>query len=127
MFQLVVAIVHVLLLDVSVSGRGGLDAHRALGKGGLGGIACWGFDPDAVWPGVGGLVGGWARLTRSSPNESDLLSDSGIWQLLNGTGINCVNVDSFAGNQVSLNFTSREIFNRWWAASQNWYPLEPGS
>ena len=30
----------------------------------------------AEWPGLGGLVGGWTSLTRSSPNESYLLSDS---------------------------------------------------
>ena len=74
-----------------------------------------------------GLVGGWARLTRSSPDESDSLSDSGIWQSLDGAGIDCVNFDSFAGKQVSSNFTSREISKHWWAVSQNWYPLEPGS
>ena len=66
-------------------------------------------------------------MTRSSPDESDSLSDSGIWQLLNGAGIDCVNFDSFAGNQVSLNLTSQDISKCWWAASQNWYPLEPGS
>ena len=33
--------------------------------------------PNAGRPGIGGLVGGWARLTKSSPNESDSLSDSG--------------------------------------------------
>ena len=74
-----------------------------------------------------GLVGGWARLTKSSPDESDSLSDSGNWQSLNGARIDCVNFNSFAGNQVSSNLTSREISKHWWAASQNWYPLEPGS
>ena len=42
-------------------------------------------------------MGGWARLTRYSPDESDLLSDSGIWWLLNGARIGCANFDSFAG------------------------------
>ena len=61
-----------------MSGKVVFDPRGALGKGGLGGLGCWGFDPDAVWPGIGGSVGGWARLTRSSPDESDSLSDSGI-------------------------------------------------
>ena len=47
---------------------------------------------------MGGIAGGWARVTRSSPDESDSLSDSGDWQLLSGAGIDCVNFDSFAGN-----------------------------
>ena len=55
------------------------------------------MNPDAGRPGLGGLVGGWARLTKSSPNESD----SGIWWLLNGARTNCVNFNSFTGNQVS--------------------------
>ena len=108
-----------------MSGRGALEPCGALGRGGLGGPCAQEPGPSADRPGVGGLVGGWARLTRSSPDESDSLSDSGIWQLLNGAGINCVDFDSFAGNQVSSNFTSREILKHWWAASQNWYPLEP--
>ena len=41
------------------------------------------MDPDAGRPWLGGLVGGWARLTKSSPNELDSLSDSGIWLSLN--------------------------------------------
>ena len=53
--------------------------------------------PDADRPGLGGLVRGWARLTRSSPDESDLLSDSGIWESLNGAGVDCVNFISFTG------------------------------
>ena len=81
-----------------MSGKGALEPRGALGKGGLGGLMLWEHGPDAVWPGVGGLVGGWARLTRSSPNESDSLSDSGIWQSLTGAGVDCVNFDSFAGN-----------------------------
>ena len=81
-----------------MSGKGALEPRGALGKGGLGDPVLWGFGPGAVWPGVGGLSGGWARLTRSSPDESDSLSDSGIWRLLNGAGINCVNFDLFTGN-----------------------------
>ena len=69
-------------------------------------------------------MGGWARFTKSSPDESDSLSDSGIWWSLSGAGIDCVNFDSFAGYRVSSNFTSQAIS---WAVSQNWYPLEPGS
>ena len=104
---------------VSVSGKGALDPHGALSKGGLGGLALWELGPDAVRPGLGGLVGGWARLTRSSPDESDLLSDSGIWWSFNDARIDSVNFNSFAGNRVSSNFTSREISEHWWAASQN--------
>ena len=61
------------------------------------------------WPGLGGLVGGWASLTRSSPSESDSMSDKEIIQLLSGTGVDRVNWVSFAGNHVSSNFTSWEI------------------
>ena len=43
-------------------------------------------------------LGGWAGFAKSSPNESDSLSDSGIWWSLNGTRIDCVDLDSFAGN-----------------------------
>ena len=65
-----------------MSGKGVLDPHGAWGgaRGGLGGPALWdGITgcPDADKPGLCGLVGGWARLTKSSPDESDLLSDSG--------------------------------------------------
>ena len=81
------------------------------------------MNPDAGRPGLGGLVGGWARLTKSSPNESD----SGIWRLLNGARTNCVDFNSFTGNQVSSNFTLWDISKHWWAVSQNWYPLDPGS
>ena len=65
----------------------------------------WGNDvgcPNADRPGPGGLVG-WASLTRSSPDESDSLSDSEMQQLLNGVRLGCASVISFAGNQVSLN------------------------
>ena len=86
---------------VSVSGKGVLEPLGAHGgeMGGFKGPALWGHvDPDAGWPGLGGLVGAWARLTRSSPDESDSLSDSGIWQSLNGARTNCVSFDSFTGN-----------------------------
>ena len=49
-------------------------------RGGLGGPDSWDCIagcPNADWPGLGGLVGGWARLTRSSPDESDSLSEFG--------------------------------------------------
>ena len=93
--------------------------------GGFGWVIIVGFDdPDADWPGLGGLIGGWAGMISSSPDSSESLFDSEIgrsfadaWSL----------VTSFAGNRVSSNFTSQEILMRWWAASQNWYPLEPGS
>ena len=49
-----------------------------LGVGGGARDTPWGKDgwnngagcPDPDWSGLGGLVGGWARLTKSSPNES---------------------------------------------------------
>ena len=86
-----------------MSGKGVLEPHGARGgeMGGLGGLALWDLcavDLDLDRPGLGGLVGGWARLTKSSPNESDSLPDSGIWQLLNGTGTDCVGFNSFAKN-----------------------------
>ena len=88
---------------VSVSGKGALEPRGACGgaMGGLGGLELWDLmfdDPNAGRPGLGGLVGGWARLTKSSPNESDSVSDSGIWQLLSGAGIDCVDFNSFTGN-----------------------------
>ena len=88
---------------VSVSGKGVLDILGACGgaMGGMRGLALWdlcGVDPDAVRPGLGDLVGGWASLTKSSPDESDLLSDSGISWLLDGAGTDCVNFNPFAGN-----------------------------
>ena len=46
--------------------------------GGFGRACVWGFCAvwlGADWPGLGGLVGGWARMTRSSPELSDSLSD----------------------------------------------------
>ena len=97
-----------------MSGKGALEPHGAWGgaMGGLGGLTLWDLgavDPDAGRPGLGGLVGGWARLTRSSPNELDLVSDSGIWQLLNSAGIDCVYFNSFAGNQISHHGIFRSI------------------
>ena len=89
-----------------MSGQGALEPLSAWGgeMGGLRGLTLWhlcGVDPDAGRP-----VGGWARLTKSSPDESDSLSDSGIWWLLNGTRTGHANFNSFAGKQVSSNFTS---------------------
>ena len=80
-----------------MSGKGAFKPLGALGMGGLRGIVLWDPGPNAVWRGVGGLVGGWARLTKSSPDESDSLSDSGDWQSPCGTGTDCVNFNSFAG------------------------------
>ena len=85
-----------------MSGKGALDPCGAQGgaRGGLRGLTLWdgcAVCPDAGRPGLGGLVGGWARLTKSSPNESDSLSDSGIWWSLNGTRVDCANFNSFAG------------------------------
>ena len=52
-------------------------------------------------------------MTRSSPELSDLLSDSEIGWSLNGARFNFFNFTSFAGNRVSLNFTSQEISKCW--------------
>ena len=41
-----------------MSGKGALEPHGALGKGRDGGLVLGGVDPDAVWPGIGGQVGG---------------------------------------------------------------------
>ena len=117
---------------VSTPGKGlrePLGAHGGA-RGGLWGLDDWDSItgcPNADKPRLGGLVGGWARLTRSSPDELDLLSDSWIWWSLNGARVGCADFISFAGNWVSLNFTSWEISKHWWAAYQNWYPLDPGS
>ena len=77
-----------------------------------------------IGPGLGGLGEEWAGMTSSSPDWSESLSDSEI-------GRSFIDAWCFfascAGNRVSLNFTSQEISMHWWAASQNWYPLEPGS
>ena len=48
-------------------------------------------------PGLGGLVRGWASLTRSSPSVSDSLSDEEIVWLLTGTSVGCANEVSLAG------------------------------
>ena len=60
-------------------------------------------DLDADRPGLGGLEGGWAGMTSSSPELSDSLSDSEIGWSLNGARFNFFNFTSFAGNRVSLN------------------------
>ena len=88
--------------------------------GGFRWVCCFG---NANWPGLGGRGGGWAGMTNSSPDWSESLSDSEIGESFVDTRFFFA---SCAGNRVSLNFTSREISMRWWAASQNWYPLEPG-
>ena len=63
-------------------------------------------------------------MTISTPGCSDSLSDVEIGRSFDDVWLV---VASFAGNRVSSNFTSQEILNRQWAASQNWYPLDPGS
>ena len=89
--------------------------------GGFGQVCFFG---GADWPGLGGLEEDWAGMTRSSPDVSDSLSDSEIGKsFCNARFL----FTSFTGNRVSLNFTSGEISMHWWAASQNWYPLEPCS
>ena len=88
---------------VSMSGIGVLELLGTQG-GAIGGLRClvlwdlFNVDPDAGRPGLGGLVGGWARLAKSSPDESDSLSDSGIWRSLIHARTNFVAFDSFAGN-----------------------------
>ena len=74
------------------------------------------FFGGADWPGLGGRGGGWAGVTDSSPDSSDLLSDSEIGGSFTDAQFFFA---SFAGNRVSLNFTSWEISMDWWAASQN--------
>ena len=83
------------------------------------------LDLDADRPGLGGLEGGWAGMTSSSPKLSDSLSDSEIGGSFEDVQFDIVDFTSFAGNRVSSNFTSWEISKCWWAASQNWYPLDP--
>ena len=53
-------------------------------------------------------------MTRSSPEESDSLSDSEIGGSFKDAQFNFVNFTYFAGNRVSLNFTSWEISKCWW-------------
>ena len=93
--------------------------------GGFRWVHFWDFgDPDADWPGLGGHGGDGTGMTSPSPDVSDSLSDSEI----DGLSIDAWFLfASFAENRVSLNFTSQEISMHWWAASQNWYPLDPGS
>ena len=93
--------------------------------GGFGWVILDGFcDPDADWPGLNGLGEDWVGMTSSSPESSDSLSDVEIGRSFVDAWLL---VTFFAGNSVSLNFTSQEISMRWWAASQNWYPLDPSS
>ena len=93
--------------------------------GGFGWERTMGFgDPSANWPGLGGRGEGWVGVTSSSPDWSDSLSDSEIGRSFDYAWLL---VASFAGNRVSSNFTSREILIHRWAASQNWYPLDPDS
>ena len=93
--------------------------------GGFGWVIADGFcDPDADWPGFGGLGEEWAGMTSSSPHLSDSLSDSAIGGSFSDAWLVAA---SFAGNRVSLNFTSWKISMQQWAVSQNWYPLDPGS
>ena len=90
----------------------------------MGGFGWVCFFSGVDWPGLSGRGGGWAGMTNSSPDWSESLSDSEIGRSFFDAWFFFA---SFAGNRVSLNFTSREISMHWWAASQNWYPLEPGS
>ena len=47
--------------------------------GGFSWVCLWDFcGPNADRPGLGSLEEGWAGMTSSSPNVSDLLSDSEI-------------------------------------------------
>ena len=75
--------------------------------GGFGWVCFW--DPDGLnadWPGLGCCEGDGAGMTSSSPDVSDLLSDSEI----GGSFFDAQFLfTSFAGNRVSLNFTSWEI------------------
>ena len=48
-------------------------------------------------PGLGGLVGCWISLTKSNPDESDLLSDSRNWQSPDGARYGCASIVSLAG------------------------------
>ena len=109
----------------AVSTYGSANVLHGTGGGAAGGNIAGQLSAD--WPGLGGLVGGWASLTKSSPNESDSLSNSGSWWSLKDARSDCVSIISITGNQVSLNFTSWEILKHWWAASQNMYPLDPSS
>ena len=90
----------------------------------MGGFRWVCFFGGVDWPGLSDHGGGWAGMINSSPDWSESLSDSEIGRSFIDARFLFA---SFAGNRVSLNFTSQEISMCWWAASQNWYPLEPGS
>ena len=93
--------------------------------GGFGWEITTGFgDPGADWPGISGLGEGWVGVTSSNPDWSDSMSDPEIGRSFIDAWFV---IASFAGNRVSSNFTSREISICRWAASQNWYPLDPDS
>ena len=56
--------------------------------GGFGWERTPGFgDPDADWPGLGGLGEGWVGVTSSNPDWSESLSDSEIGRSLKMPGI----------------------------------------
>ena len=63
--------------------------------GGFGWVCCFG---GVDWPGLGGLGGGWAGMTNSSPDWSESLSDSVIGGSFTDARFLFV---SFAGNRVS--------------------------
>ena len=110
---------------VSTSGR-----FLCLHGNGGGAIGWCSSDTDVCCvdqPGLGGLVGGWASLTRSSPGVLESLFNKEIVWLLTGTSVGCANEVSFAGDHISSHFTSWEISKCQWTASQNWYPLDPSS
>ena len=74
--------------------------------GAMGGFRWVCFFGDADWPGLGGHGGGWAGVTNSSPNSSDSSSDGEIGRSFFDARLFFA---SFAGNRVSLNFTSWEF------------------
>ena len=66
--------------------------------GGFGWVIANGFcDPDADWPGPGGLGGEWVGMTNSSPDSSESLSDSEISRSFVDAWLF---IASFAGNRV---------------------------
>ena len=76
------------------------EVHSEDITGPIGAVTAVGAD----WPGLGGLVGGWTSLTRSSPDESDSLSDLRNWPSLDGAKSDCASIVSFAGKQVFFKF-----------------------
>ena len=108
----------------AVSASGNADVLHGTGGGATGGALQGdiagplgaGTAVVAGWPGLGGLVGGWTNLTRSSPDESDSLSDSWNWWSFSDVISGCAKIVSFAGNWISLNFTLWEISKCQWAA-----------